>query len=105
MACRAAARCYQESERRVEDRYQAEMGTAAALARTDAYMRAATVNHADLVDPTGRWGNGAPATARATASNRTAYITAHVWCALLHDVPPAARLYPFCHRQVPQIPQ
>lgn len=30
------------------------MGTAAALARTDAYMRATTRDHTDMVDPTGR---------------------------------------------------
>jgi len=44
----------QQIDRSVEARYQREMGTAAQLARTDAYMRTHTLTHQAVVDPTSR---------------------------------------------------
>ena len=46
--------CPQAFDKDVEACYQREMGSSARLARTDAYMRAHTLAHKELVDPTSR---------------------------------------------------
>jgi hypothetical protein len=53
----------QAFDRGVEERYKREMGRAAQLDRTDAYMRATTLAHEALVDPTSRYSLGATANA------------------------------------------
>lgn len=52
--CAAPLPALQAFDRGVEERFQREMGTAAQLARTDAYMRTNTLAHTALVDPTSR---------------------------------------------------